>query len=412
VVLLFRFPASRVAILLVLVGIAVAGCRATPNPDPNFRREPPPVSKDVYPQVEKPTADALKALSAVPTESPPAGSKRLEVLAVSGGVAAAPYVSGVMVGWSKSGTRPKFDVVTGVSSGALIGAYAFLGPKYDANIEGMITSLKSSDLIKMRPVRNVIRNGSFGSAEPAEELIRREVNDEFLADLRQAHTEGRRLFVGTMDMDTKQLVIWDMGAIASSGKPDAADLVRKVFLATIAWPGILPPVNFDVEVNGQCHREQHFDGGSSAMVFVRFGPTPGWPEKDAPAKPDWLKGSNLYIFACRKLYSDPAPAPTRAVSRVIAYLGATFEALTRADIKNLHKFCVASGMGFHLLTMPQEVPEPPLGFGAMLPDNAKELFQMGYDQGAHPPWRSTPPDSDPGEEVAPRDGTNVTISHK
>jgi hypothetical protein len=395
-------------LILVLAGVGVFGCKASPKGDPSLLHDASSQARESYPEVEKPVAEGLAAALAMPAGARPASPQPLQVLALTGGVAAAPFAAGVLVGWTDSGTRPTFDVVTGISSGALIGAYAFLGPKYDPNLKRLILTLTTSDLIKIQPLRHVFRDGAFGSAAPAERLIQSEVNDGFLADLRQAHAEGRRFFVGTMDLQTKQLVIWDIGAIVSSGRPDAADLVRKVFLAAISWPGLLPPIEFNVEANGHCYHEQHYDGGASAMAFVRFGPLPGWPQRGAPARPGWLKGSNLYVLACRKLYSDPAPVRKRALSRTLAYVAATFEALNRADLARLYSFCAVSGMQFHLLALPQEVPEEPLSFGNMFPKDARPLFETGYQMGANgPPWRLTPPGSEPGEEVVPRDDTLI-----
>jgi hypothetical protein len=411
VVFLLHFPAASVrgVLILVLACLATFGCKSSSSSNPIPARDAP-LAQETYPAVQKPVSDSLAAALATPAEAPPASPKPLEVLAMSAGVAAAPYAAGVLVGWSESGTRPTFDVVTGISSGALLGAYAFLGPKYDPALERLIRTLTSADLVDVRPVRYFFRSGSFGSSAPAERLLRTEINDEFLADLRKAHAEGRRLFIGTTDLETKQLVIWDMGAIASSGRPDAGDLVRKVLLAAIAWPGLVPPVDFNVEVNGHSYREQHFDGGAGAMAFVRFGPLAKWPAPDVTARHGWLKGSNLYVFACRKLYSDPTEAPTGAVSRTLAFLGATFESLTRADIAQLHSLCAASGMRFQLLIMPKEIREETLGMSNMFPKEASQLFDLGHQAGVGGPhWRLTPPGAEPGEEAVPRDATGIEI---
>jgi hypothetical protein len=411
---LLRFPASivRGVVIFLLAGVSVFGCKASPKSDQSLVHDVSSLTSESYPEVEKPVADGLAAALAKPAEAPPASPRPLQVLALSGGVGAAPFAAGALVGWTESGTRPTFDVVTGISGGALLGVYAFLGPKYDPKLKELILTLTSSDLVKVQPLRHFLRDGAFGSAAPAERLLETKIDDGFLADLQQAHAEGRRFFVGTMDMQTKQLVIWDVGALASSGRPDAAVLVRKVLLAAFSWPGLLPPVEFNAEVDGRCYHEQHFDGGASAMAFVRFGPFPGWPERGEPARPGWLKGSNLYVLACRKLYSDPAPVRKRAVARTLAFMNATFEALTRADIARLYSLCAVSGMQFHLLAMPQEIPDEDLGFGGVFPKEARQLFETGYHLGvAGLTWRLTPPGAEPGEEVVPRDGTQIDTCH-
>jgi hypothetical protein len=323
-------------------------------------------------------------------------------------VGGAPFTAGVLVGWSKAGTRPMFDVVSGISSGSLIGGYAFLGPKYDPKLQRLILSLKTSDLFKLRPLSCMICDGAFGSAEPAKRLIRSVFNDEFVADVRQAHAEGRRFFVGTMSLRTKRLVTWDIGAIASSGRPDACDLVRKVLLAAISWPGFFPPVQFDVEVNGRCYHEAHCDAGAAAMVFVRFGALPGCPGRCAPIRLGSLAGSHLYVLTSRKLFSDPEPVPEHAISRLGLSVSAIFEALTRADIARLYSFCALSGMRFNLLALPMDYHGKPPSIKCLFPREAPQLFELGYQMGGNGPgWRHTPPGAEPGEESVPRDGTHI-----
>jgi hypothetical protein len=399
----------RGVLILALAGAGAFGCRACPHGGPSSLDDAPLPATACYPAIERPVADSLAAALAVPPQVPPACSRPLQVLALSGGVAGAPFTAGVLVGWTATGTRPTFDVVTGISSGALLGGYAFLGPEYDAEMRRLILTLNTSDLMRFRPLCCMLRHGAFGSAEPAERLLRKVYNDQFLAHLRQAHAEGRRFFVGTMSLQSKRLVIWDMGAIASSGRPDAGDLVRKVLLAAVSWPGGVPPVEFDVEVEGHCYHEQHCDAGSVAMTFVRFGPLPGWPAPGSAARPGWLAGSDLYVLASRKLYSDPEPVPKRAVPRLTPTISAIFETLTRVDIARLYSFCAVSGMRFHLLAVPPEYHGPPPCFSNLYPKEAPQLFETGYHAGVGGPcWRLTPPGAEPGEEAVPRDGTGVT----
>jgi predicted acylesterase/phospholipase RssA len=200
-------PLIRGVLILALAATGIWGCQASPrcgfSSSPEARNQP----SDRYPAVEKPVADSLAAALVTNAAVPATRPRTLQVLVMSGGVEGAPYASGVLVGWSKSGKRPTFDVVTGVSSGALIGVYAFLGPKYDADLQRLIVTLKTRDLVKLRPVSGVLLNGSLSSTKPAERLIRTEINDGLLNDLRQAHAEGRRFFVGTMALQTKRLVI-------------------------------------------------------------------------------------------------------------------------------------------------------------------------------------------------------------
>jgi hypothetical protein len=409
-----RLLPSRVrgVVILALVGVGVAGCRACPKGEPAPVQDAPCQSNECYPAVEAATADGLAASLAASAAIPPACQRPLQVLSLSGGVAGAPFTAGVLVGWTESGTRPTFDVVNGISSGSLIGGYAFLGPKYDPALRNLILTMNTSDLFRFRPLSCMLFNGAFGSAGPAKRLIRRVFHDEFLADLRQAHAEGRRYFVGTMSLQTKRLVTWDIGAIASSGRPDADELVRKVLLAAISWPGAFPPVEFDVEVNGHCYHELHCDAGAAAMTFVRFGALPGCPGRCAPIRLGSLAGSQLYVLASRKLYCDPESVSEHALSRLGISVTAIFAALTRADITRLYSFCALSGMHFHLLALPADYHGRPPSIKCLYPREAPDLFELGYRMAVKGPcWRRTPPGAEPGEEALPRDGTNIKSCH-
>jgi hypothetical protein len=401
-------PLIRGVILLTLAGTGIWGCQASPRDGLSSVPEASSRAIDRYPAVEKTIADSLSAELVTNSALPPLISHPLEILVLTGGVDGAPYAAGVLVGWSKTGQRPTFDVVTGISSGSLIGLYAFLGPKYDAELQRLIETLKTSDLVQVRPLSSLLLNGALSSTKPAEELLRREINDGMLADLRQAHAAGRRFFVGTMALQTKRLAIWDVGALASSGRPDADEMVRKVLLASFAYPGFAPPVRFDWEVNGQCCFEEHCDAGMVAMAFVRFGPVLGWPESGAPVRPGWLAGSNLHVLACRKLYSDPLPVPERALCRGMTVVNAAVEALAQPQIARLYSLCALSGMQFHLLAMPQELPRKPMALRELFPTDAPKLFALGHEMGASGPrWRLTPPGAEPGEESVPRNAWNL-----
>lgn len=392
-----RATLVRDGVFLVLAGFGVAGCSACPSGGPTPLPDAPSSLTQVSYRPDETPAESSPPSLNMPAVVPPAGSRPLQFLALSGGVAGAPFTAGALVGWSRTGTRPMFDQVTGISSGSLIGAYAFLGPKYDAQMQHLILTMTTADLIKFRPLCCMLRDGAFGSAKPAERLIRRAFDDGFIADLRCAYAEGRRFYIGTMNLETKRLAIWDIGAIASSGRPDANDLVRKVLLAAVSWPGAVPPVAFDIEINGHCYREEHCDAGSVAMTLPPIGPLPNCPS-----------GSDLYVIASRKLYSDPEVVPKRACQRLKPSVTAIFESLTRANICQLHSLCLFSGMRFHLLAEPQDYRGEAPSLTHLYPTHARQLFDIGYQVGADGPcWRCTPPGAEAGEGAIPRDGHEI-----
>ena len=80
---------------------------------------------------------------------------------------------------------------------------------------------------------------------------------------------GRRLYVGTTELEAKRPVIWDLGEIACRGTMDDLVLFRQVLLASAAIPGFFPPVRIPVTVDGQELTERHVDGGVTNALFFR-----------------------------------------------------------------------------------------------------------------------------------------------
>jgi hypothetical protein len=192
----------------------------------------------------------------------------LRVLAISGGGSNGAFAAGVLTGWTEARTRPEFDIVTGVSAGALAAPYAFLGPRFDDRLRKLFTGLSSADLMKQRPRVLALFSDALASAEPLQALIAQHFDQAMLEAVATEHRRGRRLFVGTTHVYAGRLVTWDLGAIAASGNPDALDLIRRVLLASAAVPIMLPPVYIEVEAGGRRYSEMHVDGSMTRQVFV------------------------------------------------------------------------------------------------------------------------------------------------
>lgn len=330
-----------------------------------------------------------------------APTKPLNVLALSGGGQYGSYAAGVLCGWTATGQRPEFDVVTGISSGALIASLAFLGPKYDPQLELYFTTLAKSDLFDQKPVRYLFKYKSLASSAPIKGVIDRTFNDEYMEDLRAAHRAGRRLYMGTMNQNTRKLVVWDMGAIACSGRPDAKELFRTIVLAAVSITGFAPSVEIPVEFDGKCYKETHVDGGGVAQVFVRLGENHPRPTE---AGGNWLAGSNLYLIAGGKLYADPVPGPIGFFSKLTGNISATLYALYRADLMKLYALCTSSGMKFQLAAVPPDLDVPGSSV-SFEPTAMRALFDRGYAFGkAQGPWRNSPPGAEVGEDPPARHG--------
>ena len=201
--------------------------------------------------------------SAAPVEKP---TETFEVLAISGGAYDGAYGAGIVNGWTKTGTRPKFTVVTGVSAGALIAPFAFLGPDYDTEVResfagGEAAVLDLGNIFALLGPIDARRDSLVG-------LVDKFVTPKVLAGVAAEHARGRRLFIVTTNLDAQRGVIWDMGAIAASGRPGARELFRDVLVASASIPGVFGPTYIEVEAGGQRFREMHVDGGATTQVFT------------------------------------------------------------------------------------------------------------------------------------------------
>ncbi|MCZ2342420.1 MAG: patatin-like phospholipase family protein [Bacteroidales bacterium] len=405
--------------LFACLVLLATGCRAMhqtpPEPPPHYgvcavidQAAPP----GTYPAVQPAVAQALRDRFNAPAETlPPAPNvpppdipkQKLNVLALSGGGQFGTFAAGLLVGWTESGTRPTFDVCTGISSGALTAAFAFLGPKYDESLYRLAVHLRGRDVFRVQPVRQLIRNQAIASSNPLERIIDQEFDQEYMDDLRQAHANGRRLFVGTMNLQSKRLVVWDLGAIASSGRADADWLVRKILLGTSSISGFVPAVEIPVMVNGEHFIEQHVDGGGVSQVFVRFGEHHPRYGDAGPTQP-WLRGSNLYLIAGGKLWTDPNMAKQGAVARAASTVSGTLYALYRANLMEIFALCAASGMNYHLMAIPQDV-DITAGSVSFDQELMRRLFSLGHHFGKTGiPWRLIPPGAADLEEEKPRAG--------
>jgi predicted acylesterase/phospholipase RssA len=203
-------------------------------------------------------AEQLRALRA---------GEPLSILALSGGGAGGAFGAGAVAGLTRAGSRPTFDVVTGVSAGALVAPYAFLGPTWDAQLIEAFTGVAEDNLLKSRGL-GVIFGSSLYSGRPLQRLIDAHVSEAMILAVAREADKGRLLLVATTDVARGEPVIWDLGAIAKNGGPTARTLFRDVLVASASVPGMFPPVIIRVNENGLAHDQAHVDGAATVPFFV------------------------------------------------------------------------------------------------------------------------------------------------
>lgn len=195
-----------------------------------------------------------------------------DYLALSGGGEDGAFGAGILTGWTKTGTRPEFRIVTGVSTGALMAPFAYLGSAYDDALTKFYTGITQESVMRSRGYLDALFGDSLYDSRPLEEMIRSALTPNIIDGIaREYLNKGRLLMVATTNLDMPVGVLWNIGALAASGKPASVDLIVKVLLASASIPGAFPPVMIRFEHDGQSYEEMHVDGGAITQVMLYPG---------------------------------------------------------------------------------------------------------------------------------------------
>jgi hypothetical protein len=196
-----------------------------------------------------------------------------------------------------------------------------------------------------------------------------------------------------------------MGEIASRGRPEDLALFRKVLLASASIPGFFPPVPIDVVIDGKPAEELHVDGGVTASLFFRSPHVAADQLKGLGDRP--LEGSNLYIVVAGKLYADPGCVERRLLPIATDSISALLYSQCRGDLFQVYALALATGMNYRMTSIPMDldVPRDATSFD---PKVMGWLYEQGRERAKSDHlWRTTPPGTEPGEEIPIRGGTQL-----
>src|SRR5712692_3629961 len=295
----------------------------------------------------------------------------LSYLALSGGGGDGAYGAGVLNGWSAAGTRPEFSAVSGVSTGALIAPFAFLGPAYDATLREVYTSGMAESLLNTPSIVHALfGSGLFGNTH-LRELVARYVGQDMLGAIAAEHAKGRRLLIVTTNLDTQRTVIWDMGRIATIGSAQALGLFRDVLAASASIPVVFPPMLIDAEANGRRFQEMHVDGGVTAPVLTL-------PEAFLLRNGAVARGlrMNIYILVNDKVERDFQLVPNSTIDIAARASASVTKTQTRSILYETFDFSRHNNFGFNLTYVDKDLPSPgSFGFEASY---MRSLYQYGY----------------------------------
>jgi hypothetical protein len=384
-----------IAHIFIIIAVLITGCATFPkrNPLPEEYKDIAQIPLipdarfwgDVLPPGIIESLDNEKFQ--IQLKAPDAKDKPIDYLALSGGGQNGAFGAGLLVGWTKAGNRPEFRTVAGISTGALTAPFAFVGPEYDDTLKKLYTTVSTKELMKKRSIFSIITSDSLTDTEPLRKILSDAIDGSMLEKIAIEHNKGRRLFIGTTNLDAERPVIWNIGAIANSGAPEALDLVHDVLIASAAIPGIFPPVYIKVEVNGQIYDEIHVDGGASSQIFLY----PASLDLHWMAEQIGLKGEDhIYIIRNSRL----EPEWKSVTPRMYPIVDRSIETLIRTqgigDLYRIYLGAQRDDLDYNLAYIPYNFHEKPQE--EFDPEYMSKLFDLGYKMAKDGyPWEKAPP---------------------
>lgn len=311
------------------------------------------------------------------------------ILALSGGADDGAFGAGLLVGWGETGKRPEFDVVTGISAGALIAPFAFLGKDYDDELAEMFTTHVADDIYQANVLAGLFGGPALADSRPLYKLISQYVNQTMLQRIAAEYKNGRMLVVGTTNIDAQRPVYWDMGRLAQYGSPEAVDLFRKILLASASIPGVFPPVHIPVRTDGGKYQELHVDGGTTRQLF--FSPT-AFSFRKLDKSLGIRVNRRLYIIRNGKITPEWEPTKETTLALSARSISTLIKSQSLGDLTRMYVHSQRDGIDYNLIAIPEEFKaerDRPFDHQYML-----KLYATGKAIAERPiPWAKAPPGS-------------------
>lgn len=346
--------------------------------------------------------------------------KPVAYLALSGGGENGAFGAGVLCGWTAAGNRPTFKLVTGISTGALLAPFAFLGTEYDSQLKAVYTTSTQNDIYAKKSILTAYWRESIYDTKPLANTIAKYIDEKVLAAVAREYKKGRILLVGTTQLDAQRLVIWDMGAIASSNNPGALDLFRKVLLASASMPAVFPPVFINVTAGGMQYDEMHVDGGTVTEMMLyeeAIKPMIKHVKEIQPLIQDKDLLSSL-IHRPRALYiirnDQVKPEWDSVKPRLGNIAGRAISTLVKThgegDLYRIYVLALRDKIDYNLASIPAEFNAP--SEGMFDTEYMQKLFKLGYDTAINGyPWQKYPPGYQPLSDTSAQSDASHSSLH-
>jgi len=374
-------------LVLIALSILFLGCTTRPTPLPPSHSKALPwgaIDLDIHSDAKYSIKKSLGSIIKQKSQNHTKEDEKIpfNILTLSGGGSRGAFGTGLLVGWSERGDIPTFDIVTGISTGAVMAPFIFFGKEELKKVEYFYTEMNTEDVF-VSTWLHFFGYGYIMNAKPLKKLFKQTFDKQFLDKIAQEHKNGRRLYIGTTNIDTGQLTVWDMGAIASSNRADKYERFCDIVYASSALPVYLPPQYMSVDVENKRYYQMHIDGGIYTQVFM-IGLLINWSEVLNLKE---TQSSNfdvtLYTIANRKyrqrdIYKPVEQAP---FSIIEAYVLTEMDLLFDRSIYRLYSSCKEKGFKFKMAAIPEKMQEIVITPTEFNPDEMSRLFHVGYNIG-------------------------------
>lgn len=375
-------------LIIVLLVLLVSGCAQTPerrtllnseqlNPldTPGLRFwDESIISADNY--------DFSHAIDSLVDHSHKSG--QVDHLALSGGGFNGAFSAGVLNAWSESGTRPEFDVVTGVSTGAIVSIFAFLGSEYDQELKSYYTRTTAEEMFKRNSIFKLPFRNSMVDVSGFEDKVRNAVDAKMVKQLAFERSKGRILLIATTSLDNEKMAIWDVGKIAHIGTPQAQQLIQDIIIASSAVPGLFPATRITLPYKGGTVDELHVDGGVSRQVFLI---PQGFKKTFIPRNVE----KNIYVIRNGFLKPEFEEIENGLTSVSYRALSILIRRQSIGDIEHIYNFSERNQIGFHLAYIDDDFSKGTLNSFNL--EYMQKLYTYGYQKKLDSDlWRRNLPD--------------------
>ncbi len=369
---------------VVLLSVSVAAC-STPHTldkrvtEDNYKE----VTLDTNVKIEEPlrfwASEKPEFLYNQDTQSTPISVQgdTLNILALSGGGANGAFGAGVLMGLADRGELKDYSVITGISAGALIAPFVFVGGDEIARLEDVILGINDKEVLGKKNFLNTIFKDAFTNGDSFIEFIGEAYPEEMIDKMAQQHRSGKRLFIGSTHFDSGELMVWNLGAIANSDLPNRVELVHKVLASSASIPGVFPPQFFDVRDEQTVLEEMHVDGGLAAQVF--YNPS----NFDYQLISDALNLEHppqLDVIRNGLLKSPYKPVNDKGVALLTKSLSGLTMMQTRGDIYRMKYLSEVDGLSMQFTYLDQDFSDAKQSKDLFDLEYMKAIYQYGYDK--------------------------------